>query len=184
MKTITEDIKTVLFDEQTVRRRVAEMGAEITRDYPDHSEDLILIGILKGAVVFMADLIREIERPVYIDFMSVSSYGKGKAESRGVVRILKDLDEDILNKHVLLVEDIVDSGLTLSYLSDIMVRRGAKSVKIASLLNKAERRVNIVKIDYCGFPVPNEFIVGYGLDYSETYRHLTYIGALKESVYK
>ncbi len=183
MKTINEDIKEVLISEEELAKRVSELGKEITKDYKDGYEDLILIGILKGAVVFLADLIKEIEIPVQIDFMSVSSYGKGNTESSGVVRILKDLDEDITDKHVLLVEDIIDSGLTLSYLSDIMIRRGAKSVKIATLLNKPARREKEVAIDYCGFKVPNEFIVGYGIDYSEKYRNLTFIGALDEKAY-
>lgn len=183
MRIINEDIKEVLISEEEIAKRVKELGQKITKDYQDGFEDLILVGILKGAVVFLADLIKEIEIPVQIDFMSVSSYGKGKTESSGVVRILKDLDEDITDKHVLLVEDIIDSGLTLSYLSDIMIRRGAKSVKIATLLNKPARREKEVNIDYCGFEVPNEFIVGYGIDYSEMYRNLTFIGALDESAY-
>lgn len=183
MKARGNYIKEVLIHEEQLQTRVKELGAQITEDYKDLEEDLLLIGILKGAVVFMADLIKEIEIPVMMDFMSVSSYGKGRTESSGVVRILKDLDEDIHDKNILIVEDIVDSGLTLSYLKDIMLRRGAKSVRIASLLNKPHRRKNEVKIDYCGFEVPNMFIVGYGIDYSEKYRNLTYIGALDESEY-
>lgn len=183
MRQMRDDIKEVLISEEDIAKRVKELGIQITEDYSGIDDDLILVGILKGAVVFLADLIKEIEIPVMIDFMSVSSYGKGRTESSGVVRILKDLDEDIHDKHVLLVEDIIDSGLTLSYLSDIMIRRGAKSVKIATLLNKPARREKEVKIDYCGFEVPNEFIVGYGIDYSEMYRNLTFIAALDEKAY-
>ena len=130
-----KDIKEVLFSKKEIAAKVEEIGNQITEDYPNENEDLVLVGVLKGASVFMADLIRTIDRPIEIDFMSVSSYGKGRTESSGVVRILKDLDSDIEGKHLILVEDIVDTGLTLSYLSDIMLRRGARSVKIVSLLS-------------------------------------------------
>ena len=179
-----KDIKDVLYSKEEIAAKVQEIGNQITKDYPNADEDLVLVGVLKGASVFMADLIRTIKRPIEIDFMSVSSYGKGKTESTGVVRILKDLDGDIEGKHLILVEDIVDTGLTLSYLSDIMLRRGAKSVKIVSLLSKPDRRTKKVAIDYLGFEIPDEFIVGYGIDYSEKYRNLEFIGTLKESAYK
>lgn len=179
-----KDIKDVLYSKEEIAAKVEEIGSQITKDYPNEEEDLVLVGVLKGARVFMADLIRTIKRPIEIDFMSVSSYGKGRTESTGVVRILKDLDGDIEGKHLILVEDIVDTGLTLSYLSDIMLRRGAKSVKIVSLLSKPARRTKKVAIDYLGFEIPDEFIVGYGIDYSEKYRNLEFIGTLKESAYK
>ncbi len=179
-----KDIKDVLYSKEEIAAKVQEIGNQITKDYPNADEDLVLVGVLKGASVFMADLIRTIKRPIEIDFMSVSSYGKGRTESTGVVRILKDLDGDIEGKHLILVEDIVDTGLTLSYLSDIMLRRGAKSVKIVSLLSKPDRRTKKVAIDYLGFEIPDEFIVGYGIDYSEKYRNLEFIGTLKESAYK
>lgn len=178
-----EDLKEVLITEEEILARVKDLGLQITADYPE-DEDLVLVGVLKGAAVFMADLIRQIQRPIEIDFMSVSSYGKGRTKSTGVVRILKDLDSDIEGKHILLVEDIVDTGLTLSYLSDIMLRRGAKSVKLVSLLSKPARRTKEVNIDYMGFEIPDEFIVGYGIDYSERYRNLDCIGTLKESAYE
>ena len=181
---IIEDVKKVIYTKDQIQEKVQELGSQITKDFQNKEEDLVLVGVLKGAAVFMADLIRKINRPIEIDFMSVSSYGRGRTESTGVVRILKDLDSDIEGKHIILVEDIVDTGLTLSYLSDIMVRRGAKSVKIVSLLSKPSRRTKEVEIDYLGFKVPDEFIVGYGIDYSEKYRNLDYIASLCESVYK
>lgn len=179
-----DDVKEILFTEDQIKSKVVELGKKINDSYPDPSEDLLLVGVLKGASVFIADLIREIERPINLDFMAVSSYGLGRTESTGVVRILKDLDNDIEGKHVILVEDIVDTGATLAYLSDIMSRRGAKSVKIASLLSKKARRENEVSIDFLGFDIPDEFIVGYGIDYSEKYRNLKFIASLKESVYQ
>lgn len=178
-----DDIKEVLFTEEDIRTKVCELGKMINEDYKDE-DDLVLVGVLKGANVFMADLIREIERPLEIDFLSVSSYGRGRTESTGVVKILKDLDFEVDGKHVIMVEDIVDTGSTLHYLSDIMSRRGAASVKIASLLSKPSRREKEVKIDYLGFDIPDEFIVGYGIDYSEKYRNLKFIGTLKEEVYQ
>lgn len=183
MRKIIDDVKEVLFSEEEISKKVKELGEAISRDYANRENPLCLIGILKGANVFMADLIREIDRDISIDFMAVSSYGKGRSESTGVVKILKDLDEDVEGKDVILVEDIVDSGLTLSYIKDIMLRRSAKSVKIVSLLSKPSRREKEVEIDYLGFTIPNEFIVGYGIDYSESYRNLSYIASLKEEVY-
>ncbi len=175
------DIKKVLIDQGLLQKRVKELGQEISRDYKD--KDLLVICVLKGAVLFMADLVQNIGIPLEMDFMAVSSYGDA-THSSGVVRIIKDLDASIENKDLLIVEDIVDSGLTLSYLMELLKARGIKSLKVCSLLEKPENLVSKVNIDYIGFQVPDEFVVGYGLDYAQKYRNLPYIGVLKESVYK
>lgn len=167
----------ILIDEQTLKKRVQEMGKEITRDY--QGKDLVLVGILKGAVIFMADLAKEIKLPLAMDFMAVSSYGRS-THSSGVVRILKDLDDEIEDKDVLIVEDIVDTGLTLSYLADNLLSRKPRSLKICCFLDKPSRRESKVKVDYVGFDIPDEFVVGYGLDYAEKYRNLPYIGVLDD----
>lgn len=175
-----EQVERILLTKEQIDKRVAELGAMISKDY--EGEELVLIGVLKGSVVFLADLARAITCPVKLDFMSCSSYGNS-TQSSGVVRILKDLDKSIEGKHVLVVEDIVDTGTTLNYLLENLKARKAASVKLATLLNKPERRKVDVHIDYNGFDVPDEFVVGYGLDYAELYRNLPYIGILKESVY-
>lgn len=174
------DIESVLLSAEELSKRVAEIGAEITADYV--GKEILMIGVLRGAVLFMADLARAIKVPVAIDFMAVSSYGAGTSSS-GVVRILKDLDEDIAGKHVLVVEDIIDSGLTLNYLLANLKSRKPASIKLCTLLNKPERRKVNVKVDYNGFDVPDYFVVGYGLDYGEKYRNLPFIGILKPEVY-
>lgn len=174
------DVKDVLFDEATLAAKVQELGAQIAEDY--HGEDLLVIGILKGANVFMGDLIRKIDLPIQIDFMAVSSYGHS-TESSGVVKINKDLDCEIEGRNVLVVEDIVDTGLTLKYLAENLNSRGPKSLKICSLLDKPERRKTEIRIDYKGFDIPDVFIVGYGIDYAEKYRNLPFIASLKEEVY-
>ena len=181
MYDIRQDIDQVLYTEEQLRVRTAELGQKITDDYGQ--EKMMAVGILKGASVFMSDLIRQIHGPIEIDFMVVSSYGSS-TESSGVVRILKDLEQDIDGYHILLVEDIVDTGNTLSYLKNYLLHRGAKSVRICTLLDKPERRTSPVEIDYCGFTVPDEFIVGYGIDYAESYRNLPYVASLKRSVYE
>lgn len=175
------DIQEVLLTQQMLADKVAELGAEITRDYAD--KEIFAIGILRGAVVFMADLIRAIERPVQIDFMAVSSYG-AQADSSGIVRILKDLDSSIEGKHVLIIEDIIDSGQTLSYLIKNLTERKPASIQLCTLMNKPERRKVELPVKYVGFEIPNEFVVGYGLDYAERYRNLPYLGILKRSVYE
>ncbi|MBQ1249761.1 MAG: hypoxanthine phosphoribosyltransferase [Selenomonadales bacterium] len=175
------DIQEVLLTEQMLKDKVAELGAAITRDYAD--KEIFAIGILRGAVVFMADLIRAIERPVQIDFMAVSSYGM-QADSSGIVRILKDLDSSITGKHVLIIEDIIDSGQTLSYLIKNLTERKPASIQLCTLMNKPERRKVDLPVKYVGFEIPNEFVVGYGLDYAEKYRNLPYLGVLKRSVYE
>lgn len=174
------DIKKVLIDEESLQNKVKELGKKITEDYRD--KDLLLICVLKGAVVFVSDLMKRIDLPVEVDFMAVSSYGSD-TKSSGVVRILKDLNKGIEGKHVLIVEDIIDSGLTLSYLIENLKARGPESVEICTILDKPERRKTNINIKYTGFQVPDEFVVGYGLDYAEKYRNLPYIAVLKEEVY-
>ncbi len=173
-------IKEILVEEEEIRKRVAELGAKITEDYK--GKDLILVGILKGAVIFMSDLVRNIKMPIGMDFMAVSSYGRS-ATSTGEVRIIKDLDSSVENKDILIVEDIIDTGYTLAYLTDNIKKRGARSVKVCTLLDKPERRKVDVPVDYLGFEIPDEFVVGYGLDYAEIGRNLPYVAALKEEVY-
>lgn len=175
-----EEVERILLSKEQIDKRVAELGAMISKDY--EGKELVLVGVLKGSVVFLADLARQITCPLRLDFMSCSSYGNS-TKSSGVVRILKDLDKSIEGKHVLVVEDIVDTGTTLNYLLENLKSRKAASVKLATLLNKPSRRKVDVKIDYNGFDVEDEFVVGYGLDYAELYRNLPYIGILKESVY-
>jgi len=172
-----EQIGKVLIDEETIAKRVAEMGAEITRDYQE--KELVVICILRGGVIFMSDLVKQIKLPLYMDFMAVSSYGMS-TKSSGVVRILKDLNEDIEGKDVLIVEDIVDTGLTLHYLVDYIKSRNPRSVKVCCFLDKPSRRKVEVKVDYVGFEIPDKFVVGYGLDYAQKYRNLPYVSVLEE----
>ncbi|CAK7041092.1 hypoxanthine phosphoribosyltransferase [Tissierella carlieri] len=173
-------IKSVLVTEDEIEEKVKELGKQIMEDYK--GKDLILVGILKGAVIFMSDLARNIKMPIGMDFMAVSSYGRSST-STGEVRIIKDLDFSVENKDVLIVEDIIDTGYTLAYLTDNLKKRGAASVKVCTLLDKPERRKVDVSVDYLGFAIPDEFVVGYGLDYSEIGRNLPYVAALKEEVY-
>lgn len=174
------DVKKVLIDEETLQIKVKELGKQITKDYA--GKDLLVVCVLKGAVMFVTDLIKNIELPLEIDFMAVSSYGKSSKTS-GVVRILKDLNADIKDKDVLIVEDIVDSGLTLSYLIEILKSRKPNSVEICTLLDKKEGRKTDIETKYSGFDVPDEFVVGYGLDFAEKYRNIPYICVLKEEIY-
>ncbi|MZP30892.1 hypoxanthine phosphoribosyltransferase [Heliobacterium undosum] len=174
-------IDRVLVSEEEIRTKVRELGEQISTDYQD--KDLLVVGILKGALVFMADLIRAIRIPIEIDFMAVSSYGQG-TRSSGAVRILKDLDRAIENRHILIVEDIVDTGLTLNYLVDNLKSRGAASVKVCTILDKPSRRKTPVAPDYNGFTIPDEFVIGYGLDYAEQYRHIPCVAVLKREVYE
>ena len=172
-------VEEVLVEEQALQVRIAELGAEITADY--RGRDLLLIGVLKGAVFFMADLMRSITVPCEIDFMAISSYG-ASTDSSGVVRILKDLDINIEGRHVLVVEDIIDSGLTLSYLVRNLEAREPASLEVCALLTKPERREIDVPVRYTGFEIPNRFVIGYGLDFAERYRNLPYVGVLDESL--
>ena len=174
------DIEKVLISEEELKSIVNDMGKQISEDYKD--KDLLLVSVLKGSVIFMADLMRAITIPCNIDFMAVSSYGSG-TKSSGVVKIIKDLDSSIEGKDLLIVEDILDSGRTLSYIREILLARNPNSIKICTLFDKPERRDVDIYAEYIGSQVPNEFIVGYGLDFNEYYRNLPYIGALKKSVY-
>lgn len=177
---IHADVERVLLDESTIQARLAEMGAEIARDYADNPP--LIVGVLKGAVMVVADLTRKIDIPVDMDWMAVSSYGSG-TKSSGVVRILKDLGADITGRNVLIVEDIIDSGLTLSWLRTNLLSRGPKSVEICTLLRKPEAVKVDIDVKYVGFDIPNEFVIGYGLDYAEKYRNLPYVGVLSPSIY-
>lgn len=175
-----KDIERVLLTEEQLKEIITRLGKEITEDYKD--KNLLVVSVLKGSVMVMADLLREIKLPVRIDFMSVSSYGSGTTSS-GAVKIIKDLDIDLAGYDLLIVEDILDSGVTLSNLKEILLTRGPASVKICTLLDKPERRKADVKADYVGAQIPDAFVVGYGLDYDEKYRNLPFVGILSPSVY-
>lgn len=179
---MTDDIEKVLIDEKDIQKAVKKLGKQISSDY--EGKNLMLVSVLKGSVVFMADLMRSISIPISIDFMSVSSYGSGTKTS-GVVKIIKDLDSNLAGYDLLIVEDILDSGLTLTYLKDILSHRNVNSIKIATLLDKPDRRSPSVNIqpDYTCFIVPDEYVVGYGLDYNQKFRNLPYIGILAPHVY-
>ena len=178
---LEQDVDQVLITEQQLDERIKEMGHQIAEDY--QGEPLTIVGILKGAVIFFADLARAIDLPLQMDFMSVSSYGSGTTSS-GVVKIIKDLDADVTGRHILLVEDIIDTGITLAYLKEYLSNRGARSVKICTLLDKPTRREKAVHVDYIGFTMPDEFLIGYGVDYAENYRNLPYVASIKRSVYE
>ena len=175
-----DDILKVLLSEEQLKAKCAEMGARITRDY--QGKNLLLVTVLKGAVVYLADLMRCIDLPCAIDFMVVSSYGSG-VKTSGVVKIVKDLDQDLSGRDILIVEDILDSGMTISYLKGLLQSRRPASIRIATLLDKPSRRKVDLQADYVGYEVPDEFVVGYGLDYDEQYRNLPYVGVLKPEVY-
>lgn len=175
-----KDIKEILVSEQEIKQICKRLGEEITKDYAD--KKLLLISVLKGAVVFMADIMREIKCPCIIDFMAVSSYQNG-TKSSGVVQFKKDLDISVEGYDVLIIEDILDSGLSLKHITEVLKCRGANSLKICAFLDKPENRKADISADYVGTVVPNEFVVGYGLDYAEKYRNLPYIGILKPEVY-
>jgi hypoxanthine phosphoribosyltransferase len=177
---IHEDVEKVLLSSDEIQDKIATLGKQITEDYRD--KDLLLVGVLKGAFVFMADLARAIQLPIEFDFMAVSSYGSS-TKSSGVVRILKDLDYEITGRHVLLVEDIIDSGLTVSYLLRYLEARRPASLEICSLFWKRGEQAVPLDVRYPGFDIPPVFVVGYGLDYSEKYRNLSYIGVLKPTAY-
>lgn len=175
------DLSDVLFTEEQIANRVKELGDEIYQDY--HGEPVLVIGVLKGAAIFMADLVRAIPSHVEIDFMAVSSYGNN-AKTSGVVRIIKDLDAQIANRHVIIAEDVLDSGLTLKYLLRNLATRNPKSLEVCCLLRKPQPEDALIRCKYVGFECPDEFVVGYGLDYAEQYRNLPYVGALRPSVYE
>jgi hypoxanthine phosphoribosyltransferase len=176
---LNEDISEILVDEATIQARVRELGAAISEAYA--GQDLLLVSVLKGSIIFMADLVRAITIPHEIDFMAISSYGGGTTS--GAVRIMKDLNVNLEGRNVVVVEDIIDSGNTLNYLVRMLRERQPASLRIMTLLDKPERREVDIAVDWVGFSIPNEFVVGYGLDYDEVYRNLPYIGVLKPSVY-
>jgi len=178
---VDKDIKDILVNEADIKKMVAQLGQRITNDY--EGKEIMVISILKGAVVFCADLIREIKVPVKLDFMALSSYG-ASTQSSGAVQILKDLDSSVEGRHLLIIEDIVDTGLTLKYLIGILNARGPASIKTCVFLDKPERRKVDVKIDYAGIEIPDAFVVGYGLDYAGAYRHLPYVAVLSPEVYE
>ncbi|MQA25863.1 MAG: hypoxanthine phosphoribosyltransferase [Micromonosporaceae bacterium] len=175
------DIDRLVVTEDEIKQRTAELAKQVAADYADR-DGLLLVGVLKGAIMFMADFSRALGLPVALEFMAVSSYGQG-ATSSGTVRILKDLDGDISGKHVIVIEDIIDSGLTLSWLLKYLASRGPASVEVVALLRKPDAVKVDVPVRYIGFDIPNEFVVGYGLDYAERYRELPYVGVLKPEVY-
>lgn len=175
-----DDITTIHVTETQIKHRLTEMAADIDRDYKDR--EVLLVGVLKGAVMVMADLARALHSPVRMDWMAVSSYGSG-TKSSGVVRILKDLDTDLKDQHVLIVEDIIDSGLTLSWLLTNLKSRGAASVEICTMLRKPEASKVDIDVKYVGFDVPNEFVIGYGLDFAEKYRNVPFVATLAPHVY-
>lgn len=179
--TMGDALKEIFLSEEQIQTRIKEMAAEIDRDYA--GKDLLLVGVLRGAVMVMADLSRALNSPINMDWMAVSSYGSG-TKSSGVVRILKDLDSDITGRHVLIVEDIIDSGLTLSWLKDNLESRNPASVEIATFLRKPEAVRVDIDVKYVGFDIANEFVVGYGLDYAEDYRNLPFVGTLAPHVYE
>ncbi|BFT66416.1 hypoxanthine phosphoribosyltransferase [uncultured Parvimonas sp.] len=179
---VKSDMKELLLDEKTIKNRVEELGKSITEYYENEDAELVVVGILRGSSLFFADLIRNINLPILIDFMAISSYGS--SSESGVVKIVKDLEADVTGKNILIVEDIIDTGKTLKYLFNYFKERGAKTVKVSSMLDKPERRLVDISGDFVGFEVPNDFIVGYGLDYNQSYRNLPYIISLKEEVYK
>ena len=178
---MNDDILKVLVSEEELKAKVAELGAQISKDY--EGRNLVLVSILKGSVVFMADLMRAVSIPCSIDFMVVSSYVGGNTTSTGLVKIIKDLDGDLSGKDVLIVEDILDTGLTLKFVREHLQAMEPASLKICTLLDKPERRKVDIYADYVGFTIPNEFVVGYGLDYQEFYRNLPFVGVLKPEVY-
>lgn len=175
------DLSEILIEEKVLLEKVAEMGRRISEDY--RGKNLLMVSVLKGSVVFMSDLMRAIDIPARLDFMSVSSYGSG-VKTSGVVKIVKDLDIKIEGYDLLIVEDILDSGMTLGYLKEILQSRNPKSIRIATLLDKPERRKVNIEADYTGFVIPDQFVVGYGLDYNEKYRNLPFVGVLKPEIYE
>jgi hypoxanthine phosphoribosyltransferase len=179
-KDMSTDLEQVLVSKEEIDAKLAELAAQIDKDY--EGKDLLIVGVLKGAAMVMADLARALATPVTMDWMAVSSYGAG-TKSSGVVRILKDLDTDIAGRHVLIVEDIIDSGLTLSWLLSNLSSRGPASLQVCTLLRKPEAAKVDIDVKYVGFDIPNEFVVGYGLDYAEKYRNLPFVGTLAPHVY-
>lgn len=177
---LQKDIQEILYSQEQIQEEIDRLSRQITEDFRDRNP--LVICVLKGAFIFMADLVKRLEMPLEIDFMAISSYGQSM-KSSGEVKIIKDLDTPVEGRHVLIVEDIIDSGLTLSYLIDVLERRNAHSVSVVTLFDKPARRTVELEVDYKGFVLPDSFVVGYGLDYAEKYRNLPYIGTLKPEVY-
>ncbi len=182
MHTLHADTERMLISEEELRNRVIEMGQEITRDYADAEGGIVVISVLRGAAIFMSDLVREIDLPLEMDYMAISSYGNG-TQSSGVVRVLKDITTDIEGKHVIIAEDIIDSGLTLVYTIKNLLAHHPASLQVAALLRKDKEGRPDIDCRYVGFEIPDEFVVGYGLDYAERYRNLPYLAVLKREVY-
>jgi len=178
---LAEDVERTLIGANTIQERIRELGAQVSRDYA--GQDLLLLCVLKGGIVFLTDLMRCISIPHEIEFMAVSSYGAA-TESSGIVRIVMDLKTSIQDRNVLIVEDIVDTGYTLTYIRNLLLQRGPKTVRICALLSKTERRRVDIHLDYLGFDIPNEFVIGYGLDFNEHYRNLPFVGVLKPELYR
>ena len=176
-------IKTQMITKEALAKRIKELGEEITEDLKDEDAPLVVVGLLKGSIIFMADLVREIKLPLVMDFMSVSSYGEG-FESTREVKILKDLEGSIQGKHVLIVEDIIDSGMTLNKVMKVLGGRGPKKISLCTLLDKPDRREVEVDVQYVGFEIPNEFVLGYGLDFIEEYRNIPYVALAADELYK
>ncbi|UKS26242.1 hypoxanthine phosphoribosyltransferase [Paenibacillus sp. HWE-109] len=174
------DIQEVLYSEEQIQGKIKELGDQLSSDY--EGKNPLVICVLKGAFIFMADLVKQIRVPLELDFMAVSSYGQS-TKSSGVVKIIKDLDVPVEGRHIIIVEDIIDSGLTLSYLIDVLERRNAKTISVVALFNKPARRTVELEPDYAGYVLPDEFVVGYGLDYAEKYRNLPFVGILKPEIY-
>lgn len=181
VKNLEDDIKSILLKKEQIQKRVKELGKQISEDYM--GKEIVMVGILRGAAIFYADLVREISLPIHMNFMAISSYNLG-CKSSGAVRINYDLEEDITNKDVIIVEDIIDTGLTLKYLYENLMARGPKSLKACCFLDKPSRRKVEFKVDYIGFEIPDEFVVGYGLDYAQKYRNLDFLGTLKKEIYE
>ena len=175
------DVKKILFSEEDIRNRCREMGREISEAYRDNQHDLLFVGILKGSIPFFAELIKQVDIDVYYDFIAASSYDG--TESSGDIKIIKDLDCSVVDRDIILVEDIIDTGLTLKEIKSLLYHKGAHDVKIAALLNKQERRVNDIQADYLGYEIHNEFVNGVGLDFNQKYRNLPYVGVLKDELY-
>ncbi len=175
-----KDIKEILFTEEEIQQKIQQLASQINQDYA--GRHLFILCVLKGAFIFLADITKKLEMSLEVDFMAVSSYG-ASSQSSGIVKITKDLDGSVEGKDILIIEDIIDTGLTLSYLIDVLERRNARSIRVATLFDKPHRRKAELEADYRGFLIPDEFIVGYGLDYAEKYRNLPYVGILKHELY-
>lgn len=175
------DVKKVLFTEEDIVNRCKQLGAQLTEHYRDNQHDLLVVGVLKGSIPFFAELIKHIDLDISVDFIAASSYAG--TESLGDIKIIKDLDSSVIDRDIILVEDIIDTGLTIKEIKELLYHKGAHDVKVAALLNKQSRRITDISADFLGFEIPNEFVIGFGLDFNQKYRNLPYIGVLKEELY-